>query len=260
MRQESGVSTDRRSVLAALGSGATALGAGCLQRARNLTGWRSTQPITFRIKTLPADADPYALALARQIASWFRAAGIETDVLPMAEQELRRQSLLRTEFDLFVMRLPEKFRDPDALTTLLHSRFADAPGWQNPFGYTNLAADEALERQRRTDGAVRRQALEGLQRTVARTQPFTLLTVPDDIRAARSPAGPNWQATDFRSPVGFLRLAGEYDSESEAPVLRVVSTDRRPTTNLNPLAVEFRRSGVLTGLLYDPLARRIEGS
>mgnify|MGYP000044190805 FL=1 len=259
MARESCAPADRRTVLAALGSGATVLSAGCLQRARNLTGWQSTQPITLQIKTLPADADPYALALARRVAEWFRVAGVEADVLPMSEQELLRQCLLRTEFDLFVMRLPEKFRDPDALTTLLHSRFADAPGWQNPFGYTNLDADEAIERQRRTDGAERRAALESLQRTIARTQPFTLLTVPDDIRAARTAAEPNWQATDLRSPVGFLRLAGEYDSESEAPVLRVVSTDRRPTTNLNPLAVEFRRSGVLTGLLYDPLARRIEG-
>ncbi|NHX36183.1 MULTISPECIES: ABC transporter substrate-binding protein [Halolamina] len=259
MGSESSVPTDRRSVLAALGSGATVLSAGCLQRARNLTGWRSTQPVTLRIKTLPTDADPYALALAREIASWFRAAGIETEVLPMAEQELMRQSLLRTEFEMFVMRLPEKFRDPDALTTLLHSRFADAPGWQNPFGYTNLGADEALERQRRADGAERRATLERLQRTVARTQPFTLLTVPDDIRAARTGAGPNWQVTDLRSPVGYLRLAGEYESGSEETVLRVVTTDRRATTNLNPLAVEFRRGGALTGLLYDPLARSIEG-
>ncbi|WP_049981036.1 ABC transporter substrate-binding protein [Halolamina rubra] len=259
MGSESRLPADRRSVLAALGSGATVFGAGCLQRARNLTGWRSTQPVTFRIKTLPTDADPYALALAREVASWFRAAGIETTVLPMAEQELMRQSLLRTEFELFVMRLPEKFREPDALTTLLHSRFADAPGWQNPFGYTNLDADEAIERQRRSAGAERRSALESLQRTIARTQPFTLLTVPDDIRAARSAAGPNWQATDLRSPVGYLRLAGEYERSGEETVLRVVSTDRRATTNLNPLAVEFRRSGVLTGLLYDPLARRIDG-
>ena len=122
----------RRSVLAALGSGSLALSSGCLRRTRNLTGWRSTQPITFQIKTLPADADPYALALARQVAAWFRAAGIGVDVLPMAEQELMRQSLLRTEFDMFVMRLPETFRHPDAPTTLLHSRVADAPGLVGP--------------------------------------------------------------------------------------------------------------------------------
>ncbi|QKY19407.1 ABC transporter substrate-binding protein [Halolamina sp. CBA1230] len=259
MGTESSLPTDRRSVLAALGSGAAALSGGCLQRARSMTGWRSIQPIEFRIKTLPADADPYALTLARRIASWFQAAGIGTNVLPMSEQELMRQSLLRTEFDMFVMRLPEKFREPDALTTLLHSRFADAPGWQNPFGYTNLNVDAALESQRQTDGDHRQEALLRAQRTVARTQPFTLLTVPDDIRAARTDAGPNWQDVDLRSPLGYLRVAAEYGSGSDERTLRVVGTDRRATTNLNPLSVEFRRSDVLTGLLYDSLARPIEG-
>lgn len=248
----------RRSVLAALGSGAVAAGSGCLRRARNLTGWEDSQPISFRIKTLPADADPYALALARQVASWFREAGIGVSVLPMAEQELLRESLLRTEFDMFVMRLPERFRDPDALRTLLHSRFADAPGWQNPFGYANLEVDKALDRQRRTDGRDRREALASIQRTVARTQPFTLLTVPDDVRAARTEAHPNWQEADLRSPLGYLRLARPPNAEAPS-TLRVVGTDRRGTVNLNPLSVEFRRSGVLTGLLYDPLTRDIDG-
>ncbi|MFW5934740.1 MAG: ABC transporter substrate-binding protein, partial [Halolamina sp.] len=261
MGSESVAPTSRRAVLAALGTGGAVLSGGCLQRARNLTGWRSVQPVEFRIKTLPADADPYALGLARQVAEWFRAAGVGVDVLPMSEQELMRQSLLRTEFEMFVMRMPEKFREPDALTTLLHSRFADAPGWQNPFGYANLDVDAAIERQRRIDGDEREETLERLQRTVARTQPFTLLTVPDDIRAGRSDAGPDWEEIDLRSPLGYLRMISGYDvdEESEDPALRVVGTDRRATTNLNPLSVEFRRSGVLTGLLYDPLARHIEG-
>ena len=247
--------TDRRSVLAAVGSGGAALGSGCLRRARNLTGWGSTQPVELQIKTLPADADPYALGLARQVAAWFREAGVAVDVLPMAEQELVRQCLLRTEFDLFLMRLPEKFRDPDALTTLLHSRFADAPGWQNPFGYTDLEVDDALDRQRRADGERRRAALERVQRTIARTQPFTLLTVPDDVRAARSGTGTNWRDADLATPIDYLGLA-QPDGEG---TLRIVGTDRRATTNLNPLSVEFRRSGVLTGLLYDPLVRVVDG-
>jgi peptide/nickel transport system substrate-binding protein len=263
MAPEPRLAADRRSVLAALGSGTAALSSGCLRRTRNLTGWRSTQPITFQIKTLPADADPYALALARQVAAWFRAAGIGVDVLPMAEQELMRQSLLRTEFDMFVMRLPDTFRDPDALTTLLHSRFADAPGWQNPFGYANLEVDEGLERQRRTDGDERLGALERVQRTVARNQPFTLLTVPDDVRAVEGERFRNWRRADLTTPVGYMRLERAADEPSaddggsDATRLRIVGTDRRATTNLNPLSVEFRRSGVLTGLLYDPLVRRI---
>jgi peptide/nickel transport system substrate-binding protein len=263
MAPEPRLAAGRRSVLAALGSGAVALGGGCLRRTRNLTGWRSVQPVEFRIKTLPADADPYALTLARQVAAWFRAAGIGVDVLPMAEQELMRQSLLRTEFDMFVMRLPETFREPDALTTLLHSQFADAPGWQNPFGYADMGVDEALERQRRTDGDERLAALERVQQTVARTQPFTLLTVPDDVRAVENERYRNWRRADLTTPVGYLRLerAAEEseadDGDAADDRLRIVGTDRRATTNLNPLSVEFRRSGVLTGLLYDPLVRRI---
>ncbi|WP_435115367.1 ABC transporter substrate-binding protein [Halolamina sp. C58] len=253
MRNQPRLPTDRRSVLAALGSGAAVLGSGCLRRARNLTGWQSAQPVELRIKTLPADADPYALGLARQVAAWFREAGIGVDVLPMAEQELVRQCLLRSEFDLFVIRLPEKFRDPDALTTLLHSRFADAPGWQNPFSYTDLDADAAIERQRRTDGEERREALARLQRRIARSQPFTMLTVPDDVRAARTDGDMNWRAADLTDPLDYLRL-GNSDGR-----LRIVGTDRRATTNLNPLSVEFRRSGVLTGLLYDPIARPADG-
>jgi len=247
--------TSRRSLLAALGTGGLAASSGCLRRARSLTGWESSQPIQLRIKTLPVDSDPYALALSRRIAAWFREAGIEAEVLPMAEQELLRQCLLQTSFDLFVMRLPARFREADALRTLLHSRHADAPGWQNPFGYADLDVDAALDRQRWAEGAERRDALAELQRTVARAQPFTLLTVPDDIRAARTDAHPDWEGADLQSPLGYVGATGS----TEQSRLRIVGTDRRATTNLNPLSVEFRRNGVLTGLLYDPLVREIGG-
>lgn len=248
----------RRSVLAGMGSGATVFGSGCLRRTRNLTGWEDAEPVQLQIKTLPTDSDPYALELARAIAEWFNEAGVETDVLPMPEQELLRQSLLRTEFDMFVIRLPAQFREPDALFTLLHSRFSDKPGWQNPFGYTDLDTDGKLERQRRSSGDDRHEALEQLQRQIARTQPFTLLTVPDDIRTALSSTAPNWSEADLRSPLGYLQVSQR--DESTDATLRVVGSDPRATTNLNPLSVEFRRSGVLTGLLYDPLARVIDGT
>lgn len=250
----------RRAVLAALGTGATALTGGCLSRARNLVGWQPPQQVQLQIKTLPADADPYALRLAREVGAWFRAAGIDASVVPMAEQELLRQTLLRNEFELFVMRLPARFRDPDGLYTLLHSRFADDPGWQNPFGYANLEVDDLLEQQRRTGGERRRKALTRLQSMVARTQPFTLLTVPDSIRAARSDAYANWGAVDLSSPLGSLQLERTADGRGEGGVtLDVVSTDGRATTNLNPLSVEFRGNGVLTGLLYDPLGYAVDG-
>lgn len=251
----------RRALLAALGAGGAALTSGCLSRARNLVGWQPPQQVQLRIKTLPADADPYALRLARTVSAWFQAAGIDASVVPMAEQELLRQTLLRNEFELFVMRLPARFRNPDGLYTLLHSRFADDPGWQNPFGYANLDADELLEQQRRAGGERRRVALARLQSTLARTQPFTLLTVPDTIRAARSDTYTNWGAVDLTSPLGYLQLnPAATGRDEDAPTLDVVSTDGRATTNLNPLSVEFRGDGVLTGLLYDQLGYAVDGA
>jgi len=114
--------------------------------------------------------------------------------------------------------------------------------------------DALLERQRRVSGERRREVLERLQSTVARTQPFTILTVPDSIRAARSDTYTNWRSVDLNSPLGYLGLEPAADApEQDETTLRIATTDRRATTNLNPLSVEFRRNGVLTGLLYDPL-------
>lgn len=261
MRQNASPSTRRRDLLAGLGTGTLTLSSGCLSRVRRLAGWQSPEQVELQIKTLPADADPYALQLARTVAEWFREAGIDANVVPMAEEELLRQTLLRNEFELFVMRLPARFRDPDALTTLLHSQYADAPGWQNPLGYANLDVDELLETQRRTNGSDRRATLEELQMTIAQTQPFTMLTVPDEIRAAQTTAFRNWHTVDLRSPLGYLMLDRREDAVEprDRSTLGLALTDQRATTNLNPLSVEFRRSGILTGLLYDPLGYPVDG-
>lgn len=254
----------RRATLASVAAGATSLVGGCARRLRTVTAWEPSSQVSLRIKTSPADADPYALRAARAVAKWFRAAGVDAEVSPVAREELLRQVLLNGEFDLFVARLPERFRSPDGLYPLLHSRFADAPGWQNPFGYANLDVDGLLETQRRVAGERRRDVVDRIGRAVAETQPFTVLAFPDDIRAARSDRYRNWHLADLRSPLGYLTLDRVPDDSGYRPdgttpedaggdVLRLAVTDRRATENLNPLAVEFRRHGVLTGLLYDPL-------
>lgn len=246
----------RREVMGALTAGVAAGTGGCLRRARSITGWQSRRQISLEIKTLPADADPYALWIARSVARWYREAGIDVGVVPMAEEELLRQVLLSNEFDVFVAPGPERMQVPDGLYPLLHSQFAATPGWQNPFGFADLDVDDLLETQRATTGGRRRRALAELQRTIARTQPFTVVTFPDDIRAARS-GEYDWQAVDLGSPQGYLRLEG--DADAEETVLRVAVTDARPTENLNPLAVEHRRHGLLTGLIYDSLGIDVHG-
>lgn len=268
-RSRSGVATRRR-VLAGLAGGGAAATSGCIGRIRSVSGWESSSQVRLDIKTAPADGDPYALRIARQLRTWYRAAGIDARVTPMAEQELFRQVLLDREFDVFVARLPTRFRTPDSLYPLLHSRFVETPGWQNPFGYADLRVNDLLETQRRTTGDDRTGAVATLQREIARTQPFTVLAFPDDVRAVRADRFRGWRGADLRSPAGYLSLDRTGDGErattanasggttagtgsSDRGTLRVATTDPRATANLNPLAVEFRRSGVITGLLYDGL-------
>ena len=257
-------SVRRRTALGALALGVSAGTAGCMRRLRAAAGWQSASPVSLEIKTLPADADPYALRVSRAVAEWFRAVGLRVDVTPMAPEELYRQVLLRNEFDAFVAPGPTGIQTGDALYALLHSRFSAEPGWQNPFGYANLDVDDSLATQRSSTGAARRSALASVQRSVARTQPFSVVAFPDEIRAVRSSRFSGWHRMDYDSPLGYLSLddtasSGTDQTETTATTaeddgaLRVVMTDRRPTENLNPLAVEFRWTGILTGLLYDSL-------
>lgn len=233
-----------------------------MRRLRASAGWQSASPVSLGIKTLPADADPYALRVARAVADWYRGAGIDATVTPMATEELYRQVLLDNDFDLFVARTPERFRNPDELYALLHSRFAAEPGWQNPFGYTNLDVDDLLAEQRSARVSTRRETLETVQREIARTQPFSVVAFPDEIRAARADRYVGWHRVDFGSAPEYLSLEAAPSAGSDRTVttdgsdddrLRIVVTDRRLTENLNPLAVEFRRDGSLVDLVYDPL-------
>jgi peptide/nickel transport system substrate-binding protein len=258
-RSANGPSVRRRAVLGTLAAGTTVGTGGCLRRARSIAGWNAMEQVSVRIKTLPADADPFALRAARTIAAWYGEAGIDAQVVPVSEEELLRQVLLGNDFDVFLARGPSWSVDPDGLYSLLHSRFADEQGWQNPFGFVDLDVDEHLEAQRRTTGEERREAVAELQRSIARSQPFTPLVFPDDIRAARRGTYTNWRDVDLQTPQGYLALQRATDTEAETEdgesVLRVTTTDRRATENLNPLSVEYRRSGVVTGQLYDSLGR-----
>lgn len=254
--------TRRRTLLSAVGSGALAATSGCLGRVRSMTGWQSPEQVSLDIKTVPVDADPNAVRITRLLSDWYERAGIETTVTPMEEQELLRDVLLNHDYDLFVFRAPPRFQEPDALYSLLHSKFAASRGWQNPFGYANLDVDDLLETQRRASDDTRKTAVADLQRTIAETNPFTVLAFPDEIRAARTDRYTNWRNTALRSPYGYLRVVhtgqdrntDEEDAEERpARELRVVATDKRPTENLNPIAVEFRGAGIFTGLIYDSL-------
>ena len=249
----------RRQLLAGGATGVAGASAGCLDRLQSLLGWRASGQTTLRIKTLPADTDPYALRLARAVGEWFQAAGVDARVVPTAEDELRRQILVNHQFDLFVGRMPDVPREPDALYSLLHSTGAQAPGWRNPFGYSNARVDDLLQRQRRVTGQERRDAVTTLQRTIARSQPFSILGFPETIRAVRTDRFTGWERADLDSPMGYLALEATPEAESSPRTLRIGTTYGQEIQNLNPLAVRYRDNTILTNLLYDPLGRAYDG-
>lgn len=245
--------TGRRELLAALGM---TLGSGCIEEAQSLVSRDRPEQISFSIKTLPADADPWAIRIARFLIEQLKAVGIAAQVEPMERVELRRDILLNQSFDCYIASHPG-FRDPDMLRTLLHSRFGTEAGWQNPFGYANLRVDELLAAQRRQSGHQRTKTLQELQHAIARDQPFTVVAFPDEIRAIRTNRFDGWTNQEsVHSLLGYLSVRSQGSTNRR---LRMTLQDSRPTENLNPLSVEFRNNGTILGLLYDSVGRWING-
>lgn len=259
MRDQSGrgdLALTRRHLLAA-GAGTTAaLTSGCLQRVRTLVDRPSPSQLSLRIKTLPADRDEPATRIARFLADRLTAVGIDAEITLLREDELRRDVLTKGEFDCYVYRMPLG-SDPDFLRPRLHSVFKGEPGWQNPFGLTDMGLDGLLTEQRRTAAGARSATVVEVLEAIARLQPFVPVAVPDEISATRDERFSNWGQNGLDSTVGYLRVDAR--TSGRADRLRVVATDRRTVQNLNPIAAQFRDRGVVTGLLYEPLGRRVDG-
>lgn len=209
--------------------------------------------MSLTVKTVPAETDPSATAIGRHLVANLLEAGVDAELVPMDESGLLRDVLVNHDFDLYVTRHPG-MPDPDALRPLVHSQFSTEPGWQNPFGYADLDVDELLDEQRNTAGPERRRIVSTLQEKLARTQPVTPVVAAEKVRALRTDrigTGP----FGLDGALGHLSLGGAGEEPPET--VRVIRTDGRVTKNLNPLSVEFRARGTLTGLLYDPLGRRV---
>ena len=250
------VGVTRRSALAGL-TGGLAATSGCLSRIRALVGRSQPTTVSFSIKTLPVDQDPYAIAIARQLSAWFEAAGIRASIQPITAEELYRQTLINHEFDVFVGQFSGTFDDPDAFYPLLHSTYSVESGMQNPFGYTNLLMDDLLERQRRETGSQRAETVSRIQRRLIQVCPFLVLGFPNVIRAARTDRFSGWNGAFDPSPVNLLGLDR---TESSATRLRATTPDDRPMANLNPLMSSHRGPADVTDLLYDALAYRYQGT
>ena len=282
----------RRAALAGLGLAAAS--AGCLGRTENIAGRDPHSQLTLEINATPADGDPNGIRIARQLEEHLTAVGIDVRLNTVGQTDLWRKVLVNQNFDLYVGQFVETEPfDSDALYGLTHSQFVAEPGWQNPFGLTEMPVDDLLERQRRAAGSDRSDAVDALQETVCDLQPFSVVAFPDALTAVQGARFEGW--TQDRQPVSVTGLLGldavpdadaagdggsdggnatgddgnatadggnatssvtasGADAEGGA-TLRLVTTDDRITENWNPIAAEYRRYGTFTGLLYDPLVR-----
>lgn len=249
----------RRQLLGAAGAVSVGATSGCIDRVRSIASRQSPSAVSLTVTAPPADADRMATLIARHLVENFEAVGIDTSLDILQETELYRQVFFNRNFELFVAKLPP-MEDPDALYSLLHSVFAGEPGWQNPYSFSDLSVDEYLESQRVRSGSARRDAVDSLLRRLSREQPFLTTVFPDQIRAVRTDRFTGWENLRLQEPISYLALEPGPETATEEDVtLSLSMTDKRFSENLNPLAIEYREPKPFTSLLYDPLARPIDG-
>jgi peptide/nickel transport system substrate-binding protein len=248
----------RRRFLAAAAALGSVSSSGCVSRARSILNRESPSTVSVEVKTPPADDDRVATLIARHLKENLNAVGIDVTLNFLPPVELYREVLLNGEFDAFVSRLPP-LTDPDQLRTLLHSVFAEESGWQNPYSFADLTADEHLDEQRTEMGVDRRTHTSDVIDLLKREQPLTTVADPDAIRGVRPGRFTGWHQYSPRSPLSYFALnrGEQVDVDGSEPVtLRISTRDKRLTRNLNPLAVEFRDTGTFIQFLYEPLMYR----
>ncbi|RQG91991.1 ABC transporter substrate-binding protein [Natrarchaeobius chitinivorans] len=238
----------RRAMLASV-AGATVATSGCVRQVRSTVNRDGIDQLSLTITTVPADADRESIQLARALRDAFEAAGMDVSIEMQAPEEFHRTVLINHDFDVYVARHPGGV-DPDYLYETLHSRYVDEAGWQNPFGFANLAVDEFLESQRAAADDDRAEAVTETLEALALEQPFVPICVPEEYRLARTDRFDGWEDDRIPTRLGYLGL----ETGETVRTLRLVHTDARLSENLNPLSVEYRDDGTVTDLLYDSLA------
>ncbi|WP_135822749.1 ABC transporter substrate-binding protein [Halostella litorea] len=252
-----GASLGRRQLLAGLGTAAATGAAGCVTELWASSTRNAPEQVSVTVKSLPADQDAAGIEIARQYAERLQSIGIDASIEPKAESELLTDVLLDRNFDIFVTRHPG-VRHPDELYSLLHSVFVQEQGWQNPFGITNVTLDEDLSRQRSADGRTREMAIADALRTAVSVQPFSVIGYPEFLGAADGDLVRKWRVPTLQRSLDYLRLGPDVEGASRDRI-RVATRNGAVTANRNPLAVEQHHNDRVLGLIYDRLARLIDG-
>lgn len=243
----------RRSLLAA-GAGGLAATAGCIGELRNILGRQPTSQLSLTISTVPAERDRFSIRIANHLRRNLRASGIDARVEPKENEILLRDVLMNHDFDIYVARYPGA-GTPLTLWELLHSKYAEEMGWQNPFGFTNLQVNEDLTEMLNNQGERFRAIVTDLQHAYVREQPFTTVAVPDFVSAHRTGRFDRWPSGGLHDPAAMMDVS----LVDEGQTMSLLTSDGRITRNRNPIAAEHRDGSLVTGLLYEPLVRHVHG-
>lgn len=251
----------RRQLLASAGAATAGAAAGCTGRVRSILSRDGTARVTLSIAAMPADVDEASVRIARHLRSNLDAVGVSTTIDYYPREEFRLEFLVNQSFDIAVGPHPGG-TDPDVLYGMFHSSFGPEGGWQNPYGFADLELDDLLDRQRTETGRRRANTVGEILELTARAQPIAPLCVPVDHRLLRRDRVAGVEGRTFDTSSDLLALTrpdgGPDGGRDDELVLSLGRTP--PTENLNPLAVEHRKWGVLTGLMYDALAvQTVEG-
>lgn len=252
IRMASDPALRRRAVLAG-GLGTLAATSGCVSELRSIAGRQASEQLSLSISTLPAAEDPYSVRIANHLANHLGRAGVDITVSPMESSQLFQNVLVNLDFDIYVARYPCQ-GSPDELRSLLYSSYGEEAGWQNPFGFSDLEMDDRLDEQRHLQGDDRKALVGEIQRSVVRNQPFTTVAFPDRIAAVRTDRYRGWPKGGIHRSTDYLQLV----RTAETDRLDLLIGNSRVTQNRNPLAVEYRDHGIVTGLLYEPLLRTVD--
>jgi peptide/nickel transport system substrate-binding protein len=246
--------TRRRELLGALGAAALGSTAGCVDFLSRFA-WSGPNSLSLTIATLPANVDTAAVQMAHQLSDNLEAAGVDSRVEPQSEGQLLRTVLMENNYDLFITRHPG-IGDPDRLRSLLHTRFSEEAGWQNPFGFNAPAVDDLLERQRVQSGQRRFETVVDLQQRFLERQPFSVLAYPEELSVVDAELDSGRTPEGLLQGVDYLRFAAANPSIDSLQV-GILSSDI--TRNRNPIAVDHHSRDETLELLYEPLVRQIDG-
>jgi peptide/nickel transport system substrate-binding protein len=250
-----GTPVTRRAMLASASVGVTGALAGCADtlwsRAENPT----PDQVSLTIKAVPADDDVLSAKIASRLRENFEAVGIDAGFEPITKAELHRDILLNGEYDVFVVR-HSGLDEYDDLRGLLHSQYVSEAGWQNPFHFSDVTADDFLESQLTAAETEREQILSDLFEHLSETVPYTVVGFPDLIGAVRTDLN---LTSPPRTGIDYVEVfSTEQDDGSRDDPLEVGVFGEALAARLNPIAVDRNRIPGLMELVYDPLVARLD--